>query len=284
MRKLPQPSSQPPSAIQRATHRNAGPVARQGHSLKPAEPTPPAASAPLPATPPVRPARRRLLIIDDHPILRAGIVAVVEASDGWEVCAEADTGAAGIQLARELQPDLILLDIELPDCDGLHLLHTLIQTLPNMFILVLSMHPELKYAEAALRAGARGYLMKHSGAQPLIEAMNEVMAGRVFVTDVVKNNLLLNLRKRPMDLPQKSAPGRYLNLSRRQTEIFQLIGQGRGTGSIAMNLNLSPKTVNVHRARIKQALGITSLPALIHAAILWNESSRSPIDSSTKET
>jgi len=203
-------------------------------------------------------------------MLRMGITLLINNTPGWKICAEAGSGAEGLEKARELKPDLILLDLTLPDRNGLDLLQDLQEALPDVPVLILSMHDEMLYAERALRGGARGYVMKEAGGAKLIEALNTVVEGRVFVSERVSSELLGNLNRRTQSTP-KSPMG---SLTDREFEIFQLIGEGKSTRVIAAQLGLSPKTVDVHRANIKDKLGVRDLPTLIRQAVCWVESQR----------
>lgn len=232
---------------------------------------PPVATAPAtPAAKPPAPTARRVLVIDDHPVLRMGISLLINSSPGWIVCAEAGSGQEGLAKAAETKPDLILLDLTLPDRNGLDLLKDFQEALPNVPVLILSMHDEMLYAERALRGGARGYVMKEAGGAKVIEALNTVVEGRVFVSDRVSSDLLGNLNRRN----QSAAKSPLGSLTDREFEIFRLIGEGKSTRIIAAQLGLSPKTVDVHRANIKEKLTIRDLPALIRQAVCWVEGQR----------
>jgi len=222
-----------------------------------------------PSAPPAAPARRAL-VIDDHPVLRMGISLLINSTPGWTVCAETGSGEEGLAKATELKPDLVLLDLTLPDRNGLDLLKDFQEALPNVPVLILSMHDEMLYAERALRGGARGYVMKEAGGAKVIEALNTVIEGRVFVSDRVSSDLLGNLNRRNQNTVQSPLG----NLTDREFEIFRLIGEGKSTRMIASQLGLSPKTVDVHRANIKEKLVIRDLPALIRQAVCWVEGQR----------
>lgn len=235
----------------------------------PAQPAVDPRPAHSPATqPPGEP--HRVMVIDDHPVLRMGISLLINSTPGWKVCAEAGTGLEGLERAQTSKPDLILLDLTLPDRNGLDLLKDFQQMLPETPVLILSMHDEMLYAERALRAGARGYVMKETGGAKVIEALQTVMEGRIFVSDKVSSDLLGNLNRRSQ-APSKSPLG---SLTDREFEIFRLIGDGKSTRVIADQLGLSPKTVDVHRANIKEKLGVRDLPTLIRQAVCWVEGQR----------
>lgn len=239
----------------------------------PASPRSPNAEAPA-GPPPAAPGSpgqpRRVIVIDDHPVLRMGISLLINSTPGWKVCAEAGTGQEGLEKAQQTRPDLILLDLTLPDRNGLDLLKDFQQLLPDVPVLILSMHDEMLYAERALRAGARGYVMKETGGAKVIEAIQTVIDGHIFVSERVSSDLLGNLNRRAQ-APSKSPLG---SLTDREFEIFRLIGDGKSTRIIADQLGLSPKTVDVHRANIKEKLGVKDLPTLIRQAVCWVEGQR----------
>lgn len=216
------------------------------------------------------PAPRRLIVVDDHPVLRMGIALLINSTPGWTVCGEAGTGQEGLELATRTRPDLILLDLTLPDRNGLDLLKDFQQVVPETPVLILSMHDEMLYAERALRAGARGYVMKETGGTKVLEAIQAVVDGGIFVSEKVSSDLLGNLNRRNQT-QGKSPMG---SLTEREFEIFRLIGEGKSTKVIAEQLGLSPKTVDVHRANIKEKLGVRDLPTLIRQAVCWVEGRR----------
>jgi len=211
-----------------------------------------------------------VVIIDDHPVLRMGITSLITNTPGWVVVGEAGSAAEGLAAVDQLQPDLVLLDLSLPDRNGLEVLRDLLVSRPALPILILSMHDEMLYAERALRAGARGYVMKESGGAKVIEAMQTVSDGRVFVSERVSSELLSNLNRRSQD-PTRTP---LATLTTREFEIFRLIGEGKNTRIIAAQLGLSPKTVDVHRANIKEKLHVTDLPTLIRQAVCYVEGQR----------
>ena len=191
--------------------------------------------------------RKRLLIVDDHPMMRTGLAQLIASEDDLEVCAEADNAGQAMTAVAKLQLDLALVDISLPDKNGLELIKDLRTLNPALPILVVSMHDELLYAERVLRAGARGYIMKQEGGQKFLQAIRRVLAGQVFVSEKMSARILENFSGHPPEKTE-SPVGR---LSDREFEVFQLISQGVGTGDIAGRLHLSVKTVEVHRANIK---------------------------------
>jgi DNA-binding NarL/FixJ family response regulator len=211
---------------------------------------------------------RRVLIVDDHPMMRTGLAQLIDNEPDLKVSAEADTAGQAIDLVARQKFDLALLDISLPDKNGLELIKDLRALKPELPLLVVSMHDEMIYAERALRAGARGYIMKQEGGQKFLTAIRQVLAGRVFVSEKMSARILENFSGGPAQNSGSPVKG----LSDREFEVFQLIGGGIGTRDIAGRLHLSVKTVEVHRANIKEKLGLNTATELVHYAVRWLDS------------
>jgi DNA-binding NarL/FixJ family response regulator len=211
---------------------------------------------------------KRLLIVDDHPMMRNGLAQLIDNEGVLKVCAQADNAGQAINAVAKLQFDLALVDISLPDKSGLELIKDMRSLAPNLPILVVSMHDELIYAERVLRAGARGYIMKQEGGQKFLQAIRHVLAGQIYVSDKMSARILESLSG------QSPAPtgSPVRRLSDREFEVFQLIGQGVGTSEIAIRLHLSVKTVEVHRANIKQKLDLETATELVRYAVRWLDS------------
>jgi len=211
--------------------------------------------------------RRRILLVDDHPLMRAGLAQLINQQADLVVCGEAgEPAAAGLELART-KPDLILTDITMPGRGGFEFIKDLIASSPDLLILVVSMHDEVIFAERALRAGARGYVMKEAGGENLLAAIRQVLAGQVYLSARMSARALENLSARR---PRGSASP-IEKLTDREFEVFQLVGLGRSTRDIAGQLHLSPKTVDVHRGHIKKKLGLGDSTALVRHAVRWVE-------------
>jgi DNA-binding NarL/FixJ family response regulator len=222
-------------------------------------------NAPVPAAIPVK--RRQVLLVDDHPLMRAGLAQLIDRQADLEVCAEAgDTVEASRALTR-VRPDLILTDITMPGRSGFEFIKDRIASNPGTLILVVSMHDEVVYAERALRAGARGYVMKEAGGENLLAAIRQVLAGQVYLSAKMSSKILDDLSARR---PRGSASP-IERLSDREFEVFQLVGLGKSTKDIASQLHLSPKTVDVHRAHIREKLQLPDSSALMRYAIRWVE-------------
>jgi DNA-binding NarL/FixJ family response regulator len=211
------------------------------------------------------PAQKRLLIVDDHPMMRNGLAQLVDNEGDLKVGAEADNAGQAINAVAKQKFDLALVDISLPDKSGLELIKDLRALQSELPILVVSMHDEMLYAERVLRAGARGYIMKQEGGQKFLEAIRRVLAGQVYVSEKMSARILENLSGHSTG--QAGSPVRQL--SDREFEVFQLIGQGVSTSEIASRLRLSVKTVEVHRLNIKQKLNLSTANDLVRYALRW---------------
>lgn len=223
---------------------------------------------PAPKPDPAADSRKRILVVDDHPFMRAGLAQLIDRQPDMVVCCEAGNPAEGLQKAQASRPDLVLSDITMPGRSGAEFIKDLHALQPDLPVLVISMHDESIYAERMLRAGARGYIMKEAGGVALLAAVRQVLRGEVYVSAKLSARLLENLTgSRPRG---SSSP--IAKLSDREFEVFQLIGQGRSTGDIAAELHLSSKTVDVHRANIKAKLGLKDSTALVRHAVRWIES------------
>jgi len=217
---------------------------------------------------PNAPKRKRILVVDDHPILRQGLCQLLQAEPDLEVCGEAQDAAQGLALAQKLSPDLVLADITLPGRSGIDLIKDLRAVLPDVPVLVLSMHDESIYAERVLQAGGRGYLMKDEGGRKLIEAIRHVLAGNIHISSQLSARIIERFSGRREISPSSPVQG----LTEREFEVFQGIGAGKTTREIAAALHLSIKTVEVHRLNIKRKLKVRTAPELVRFAVRWMES------------
>jgi DNA-binding NarL/FixJ family response regulator len=214
---------------------------------------------------------RRLLIVDDHPMMRTGLAQLIDSERDLKVCAEADNARQAMDIAVSSALDLILLDISLPDKNGLELIKDIRALKPGLPILVVSMHEESLYAERVLRAGGRGYIMKQEGGKKLLEAIRQVLNGQIYVSDKMSAGILESFSGRHAE----GAVSPVQQLSDREFEVFQLIGQGESTRHIATHLHLSAKTVEVHRLNIKRKLKVQTANDLVRYAVRWLETEKS---------
>jgi DNA-binding NarL/FixJ family response regulator len=211
--------------------------------------------------------RRQVMLVDDHPMTRAGLAQLINKQPDLQVCCEAGDPSEAFQALSKVKPDLIVSDITMPGRSGVEFIKDILAIYDKMPILVLSMHDEAMYAERLLRTGARGYIMKEAGGEKLLGAIRRVLSGQVYVSERMSATLLDSMTgHRPVGLGSPIE-----KLSDREFEIFQLIGQGKSTRDIAAQLHLSPKTVDVHRAHIKEKLELKDSTSLVRHAVRWVE-------------
>jgi len=193
----------------------------------------------------------RIFIVDDHPVVRLGIRQMVSADQRLSICGEADGGEVALSLIEASTPDLVIVDLSLGRGTGLELIRTLHDRHPGLPVLVLSMHDEALFAERALKAGARGYIMKHEAIAGLVDAIRHVLSGRVYVSDRMAQSVLERFGH------QGTEPGNRLGaLTNRELEVFDLVGRGQTTAEIATQLGVSVKTIETYRANIKAKLDL----------------------------
>lgn len=217
--------------------------------------------------------KSRLLIVDDHPVMRQGLAQLLSQEKDLAVCAQSSSAPEGLEAARTLLPDLAIVDISLKGASGLDLIKDIHAFLPKMPVLVLSMHDETIYAERALRAGAKGYVMKQEAAERVISAIRKLLAGQIYLSEAM-NARMVNFFATGQS-SQSSQGGRASIVGRltdRELQILQHIGRGRGTRLIAEDLHISVKTVETHRSHLKEKLQLTNAPELVRFAIEWARS------------
>jgi len=211
--------------------------------------------------------RTSILIVDDHPMMSLGLAALLHNEPDLAVSAEAENAHQALAAISVRRPDLVIADITLPDKNGLELIKDIQALHAGLSVLVVSMHDESLYAERVLRAGGRGYIMKQEGGKKLMEAIRHVIAGKVYVSEKMSARIL-EMISGGRGAPSASPVER---LTDREFEIFQLIGQGKGTREIAGKLHVSVKTVEVHRLHLKEKLELKTGPELIRFAVRWAE-------------
>jgi DNA-binding NarL/FixJ family response regulator len=211
--------------------------------------------------------KKRILVVDDHPMMRQGLAQLVGAETDLVVCGEAENAESALDCISTMKPDLVLADISLPGKNGLELIKDFQALQPGLPVLVISMHDESLYAERVLRAGGRGYVMKQEGGKKLMLAIRQVLGGQIYVSEKMSALILEIFSGRRGGA--ESSP--VENLTDREFEVFQLVGEGKGTRDIAEKLHLSVKTVDVHRTNIKKKLKLESATELIRFAVRWAE-------------
>jgi DNA-binding NarL/FixJ family response regulator len=214
-------------------------------------------------------AKTRILVVDDHPIVRQGLVQMINHEHDMEVCGQAEDINTALQSIEKLKPDMAIIDISLQGASGIELMKSIKLKHPNFKVLALSMHDESLYAERTLKAGARGYIMKHEPPEKVIAAIRCIIAGEIYVSDSMTARMVHKL----VDGNHAGATG-IESLTDRELEVFRLIGQGHGTRQIAEELFLSVKTVESYRAHIKEKLALDNANELMQHAIQWVNSSK----------
>ncbi len=218
------------------------------------------------------PSRKRILVVDDHPILREGLLQLINLQPDLMVCGEAENASQALSALSTLKPDLVLVDISIPGRSGFELVKDIQAMHPEVPVLGLSMHDELLYAERLLRAGARGYIMKRERPEKLVEAIRHVLGGKTYVSEKMAARILDAFSgHRP---PKGGVP--LEQLTDREFEIFHLIGLGKSSQEIARELHLSVRTVDTHRTHLKEKLKLKSALQLTRYAVCWVEGRNMP--------
>jgi DNA-binding NarL/FixJ family response regulator len=207
----------------------------------------------------------RVLLVDDHPIVRQGLALLIDREADLLVCGEADGAPSAFQAIVTLRPDIVVLDISLNGPDGLEVLKELRVKTGSLPVLILSMHDESIYAERAMRAGANGYIMKQEATEKVLVAIRRILQGDVYLSDRLTTTMLQQYVRG--GAATKSSP--LLNLTDRELEVFRLIGEGHGTRQIADELHLSVKTIESYQAHIKEKLALRNARELVQHAIEW---------------
>jgi DNA-binding NarL/FixJ family response regulator len=208
------------------------------------------------------------LVVDDHPVFRQGLVALIRSNERYVVSGEAGSASEALDALTRSVPDIALVDISLVGQNGLDLVRTLKASHPAMMILIISMHDEAVYAERALKAGARGYVMKQEAASVMLDAITTVLSGKIYVSAAMRDRLLETMFTRKEETGTPSVE----RLSDRELEVLERIGQGYGAAETAKALNLSVKTVNAYRDHIKAKLRLEGAGELRRYAVKWVQS------------
>ncbi|HAL72142.1 MAG TPA: DNA-binding response regulator [Verrucomicrobiales bacterium] len=211
-------------------------------------------------------APQRVLIVDDHPVFRAGLTGLVGMEPDLAVCGEAHDACQAMAAIAKLNPDLVMMDMSLPDKSGLETLKDVRAAYPHIPVLMISMHDETLYAERVIRAGGRGYIMKQEGPEKVIQAIRKVLAGGISVSERI-STLILDALASSQHPKQDGAS--VTKLTDREFEVYRLVGQGKEPQEVARLLHLSVKTVDTHRSQIKKKLGLKNNTELVHHATRW---------------
>ena len=209
--------------------------------------------------------KHRIMVVDDHPIVRQGLAQMLGREPDLVVCGEAEEAHSALQGIAQLRPDVVIIDLSLNGPNGMDILKTIRQTDPRLKVLILSMHDEMVYAERALRAGANGYIMKQEATEMVLVALRRILSGEVYVGSRVANRVLKHLTGDQPGATRSPVDG----LTDRELEVFRLIGEGRGTRQISDELHLSIKTVETYQSHLKEKLGLRNARELVQCAIQW---------------
>jgi DNA-binding NarL/FixJ family response regulator len=217
-------------------------------------------------------AKAKIFLVDDHPLVREWLANLIEKNLDFTVCGEAETAPAALEAIAELKPDLAIIDLSLGNSSGIDLIRSIRSSFPDVAMIVLSMHDERVYAERAIRAGARGYVMKRESTKKIIEAIHEVLKGNLYLSKGMTELLVEKFIS--ADPGQVGLP--LAQLSDRELEVFKLIGQGYEVNEIAKALNVNHKTIHTYSTRIREKLKLNSSAELLREALRWSET-RAPV-------
>lgn len=224
--------------------------------------------------------RYRILIVDDHPIFRQGISALISSDGAMEVCGQCDSAQSALEAMRRLNPDIALVDISLPGANGVELIKLMRAERPRLSILVLSMHDETLYALRALKAGANGYVMKSEDPAKVLEALHKVGEGDMYVSERFSQRLVYSV----IHSTEAGLGSPVDALSDRELEVLRLLGMGSSTRDIAERLHLSIKTIETHRAHIKRKLNCKTSAEMVSFAVEWVSHEQDPMPAFTNGT
>ena len=210
-------------------------------------------------------AAKRILIVDDHPVFRRGMAALLQEYAEFTVCGEAQDATSALDAMRHTSPDVVMMDVSMPGTNGIELIKLMLAEQPKLTILIVSMHDESLYALRALRAGAKGYVMKAEAQTHVIEALRKVLSNGIYISPQYSERLIFKIIN-----SQDNDSGSPLDLlSDRELEVLQMIGNGTSTAGIAIALHLSIKTIETHRAHIKEKLGFKDGAEMVRFAVEW---------------
>jgi len=209
----------------------------------------------------------QIYLVDDHPLVREWLTNLIQQQPDLTVCGESEDAPHALQSIADLRPEVVIVDISLKQGSGLELIKNLKAVLPSIAIIVLSMHDERLYAERALRAGARGYIMKSETAKKVISVIRRVLEGKIYLSE----SMTLLFAEKFVDGRIPASGSLVEQLSDRELEVFQLLGKGYETRVVAEMMKVSMKTVQAHCAHIKEKLKLTNAAELLREAVRWQE-------------
>jgi DNA-binding NarL/FixJ family response regulator len=212
----------------------------------------------------------RILIADDHEVVRRGLCALLQTHEGWEVCGEAADGREAVEKAKQLKPDIVILDIGMPNLNGLAATRQLADFDPNYKIIVLTITDSDHVIREALNAGARGFVLKSDAVRDLVAAIEALQRGQMFFTSRVNEMVLAGFLEKGVATPRGVTPSLFPSLTPREKEVIQLLAEGKSSKEVATVLNLSTKTAETHRSNIMRKLGFHSIRDLVLYAVKNN--------------
>jgi DNA-binding NarL/FixJ family response regulator len=212
--------------------------------------------------------KRTIFLVDDHPMFRRGLSETINGEPDLWVCGQSSGENGTLEAVLQATPDLVVLDVTLRDRSGLDLLRDLLQARPDLRVLLVSMHEESLYAERALRAGARGYMMKHEEPTKMLRCIRQILDGKIYLSENASSGILQSITGQN----EKGSRFAVDLLSQREFEVFELLAQGRTTSEIGTQLGLSVRTVIVHCANIRRKLNVKHAPELVAYAVRWMQS------------
>src|SRR5205814_5007759 len=208
---------------------------------------------------------KRIVIVDDQPLFRKGLQELINSDASFAVCGEASNASEAMEVIRKLHPDLAIVDLSLPGANGIEMIKNMLAEFPKLPILVLAMHDESLYALRALRAGAKGYVMKHEAMANVVQAIHEIFSGRPYLSPGIAAQVITKFAHGASE--DEADP--VNRLSDRELEVLELIGKGTEVREIGKLLHLSPKTVETHRAHIKEKLQLKNAREVARFAVQW---------------
>jgi DNA-binding NarL/FixJ family response regulator len=212
--------------------------------------------------------KTKILLVDDHPLVREWLATLINQQSDLQVCGEADSAPKALQMVGQVNPNVAIVDISMEGGSGIELIKNIRVSHPDVMVIVLSMHDETLYAERALRAGARGYIMKREATKGVLQAIRCVLGGKLYLSD----KMAMMMAEKFVDGRPRTEGSFVEKLSDRELEVFQLLGRGSSTRQIADELHVSFKTVQAFCARIKEKLKLVSATELLREAVRWHDS------------